>query len=150
MERHHQNLKDFNGWESIPWNSFPEMIKQALERQSISFNTFEGLLEFTFQEMRTYLKFNELNQLREVHQSADFHLLELEKSRAFYEKIKQRLIHKYNQPQYVNDDKSKEVVSLHWYLPHTQIKLQYDYQYKVVDELGAGAYLIDVYFSPQN
>ena len=147
---HYQNLKDFNGWESIPWNAFPEMIKQALSRQQVDFKELEGLLEFTFQEMRTYLKFNELSQLREVHQFASFHLLELDKSQVFYEKLKKDLILKYDQPQYINDDKNRQVITLHWYLLHTQIKLQYDYQYKVVDELGGGSYRIDVYFSPQN
>ena len=145
----YQNLKNFNGWENIPWNAFPEMIKQALSRQQVGFNELDGLLEFSFQEMRTYLKFNELNQLREVHQFADFHLLELDKSQAFYEKLKKDLVLKYGQPQYLSDDKKREIITLHWYLPHTQIKLAYDYQYKVIDELGGGAYRVDVYFLPQ-
>ena len=143
------HLINFKGWEMIPWKSFPEMIKQAPSQREIHFSELNSLLEFTFQEMRTYLKFNEFNQLEEVHQSVDFHLLELEKSKVFYERLKKDLVEKYNQPQYVYDNKVIETITSQWFLPFTQIKLLYDYQYKVVDELGAGAYRIDVYFTPQ-
>lgn len=143
------HLVNFNGWESVPWKAFPEMIKQALSQREIHFAEFDSLLEFTFQEMRTYLKFNEFNQLIEVHQSVDFHLLELEKSKVFYDRLKRDLIGKYNQPQYVYDNKAIETITSQWFLKFTQIKLVYDYQYKVVDELGAGAYRVDVYFTPQ-
>ncbi len=143
-------LKDFNGWEMVSWGTFREGIKQILIRQNIDFDDRFEILRFSFQEMQTVLKFNELSQMKAVHQSTDFHLVRLEESKAFYEKLKKDLIHKYDQPQYVHDDKDGEVTTLHWYLLHTHIKLVYDYKYKVIDELGAGAYRIDLYFDPQN
>ncbi|MEA1874919.1 MAG: hypothetical protein U9N51_10915 [Bacteroidota bacterium] len=144
-----QDFIDFNGWEFLSWKTDKKNVEKILIDKNIELaKTQESYTWFKYQEMDTWLYYDNNNQLNKIQQRNRFSIVEYEKSKLFFEKTKAKFIKTYGKPNHQEINKQDSVTTLIWQLKQTKIVLEYDYMYKIIDELGAGSYWIEVNISP--
>jgi hypothetical protein len=143
-----KDLREYNGWEFIPWKTHKNDIKKLLYAEGYKMHYTQPnpkRLEIKGELlMRTWLQYDSLDQMTSVKQYEDFHVADDAEAAEMYAKVKADLIKKYGQPNEEKDDKEAEKITLGWNLKHTTISVAYDYEYKIIDELGCCSYSVEV------
>lgn len=144
-----QDLINFNGWEFLSWKTDKENVEKILKEKKIELaKTAELYTWFKYQGMNTWLYYDNNNQLNKILQRNTFSIIEYNKANKFFEKTTARLTKTYGKPNHTKINKQDSVKTFIWELKYTRIELEYDYMYKIIDELGAGSYWVEVNISP--
>jgi len=143
-----QNFREHDGWEFLNWKSSKSKVDKILEQNKDKITEATALdADFKYQDMNTWLVYNKANKLIEVNQRKEFSVIYHDEAEAFYQKFKKQLISSYGEPDSLADNKADSTIHLTWRLKYTNIFLEYDYRYKIIDEFGAGSYWVDVIFA---
>ncbi len=145
MNAQNEDFVDYPGLEFLEWNLLKSDVEKLLDRrgQEIEQNVSDDVTMFHNQGMTTFLYY-QYNRLNKIKQYRGFHLLENKLAEIFFIEVKKTLIMRYGAPVHKWDDKKTGVIRLIWILDNSQILIYYDYKKKVVDELGAGSYSVDI------
>ena len=144
-----QDLINFNGWEFLSWKTDKENVEKILNEKKSEFAKTTALDAcFKYQGMNTWLYYDNNNQLNKILQRNTFSIIEDKEAKNFFEEIKTKFIKAYGKPNHQKINKQDSVTTLIWQLKHTKIVLEYDYMYKIIDELGSGSYWVEVNISP--
>ena len=133
-----QKQAGFKGWEFLKWGTDSLKVQEQLISKGLIDNEArDGLFEY--QDMQVWPSYKN-HCLNKVQQWKSFGLTQKNAARQEYEKIHQLLVKKYGPATQESNDTTKEVITLDWNLKYMYIHLEYDYRYKIIDELGAGSY----------
>ncbi len=145
-----QKPKNFNGWEFLQWKLRKDSVIKILNVYKSKFESPNALdADFKYEGMNTWLEYDNNNQLNKVHQRHDFAVIYLKDAKTFYKKTRARLIKTYGRPGHKEFNRKGCVETLIWELKYTRVVCEFNYQYKIIDEFGAGSYWVDVVFSPE-
>ena len=143
-----QNFRESNGWEFLSWKLDKHKVSKILDENKGLLSEASTLdADFKYQDMNTWLVYNKANKLIEVNQRKEFSVINHAEAETFYQKFKTQLIASYGEPDSLADNKADSTIHLTWKLKYTNIFLEYDYRYKIIDEFGAGSYWVDVIFA---
>lgn len=141
-----QTLSHFNGWEFLPWETDSAQVQVMVERNRKKLQGPDGLdADFKYQDLNTRLVYRD-HKLYKVRQKEEFSVTRNKEAQALYEKTRDRMMKQYGNPQTEAHDTIQQIVQLQWDLEYTRIDFEYDYKYKIIDELGAGSYWVEIVF----
>lgn len=133
-----------NGWEFLAWGTDSLKIQEVLISKKLVDNESTDP-RFEYQDMYVWPSYKN-HHLNKVQQWKSFGVNQKDEAQQEYEKICARLVKTYGPVTTEKKDTTKEVITLDWDLKYTRIHLEYDYKYKIIDELGAGSYWVDIVF----
>jgi len=141
--------QETNGWEFIPWGVEKDSVEKIIAANKNILSDANALdADFSYNGMNTWLIYNSKNKLSEVKQRKTFSVIQQTEAADFYKKLKSYLVKKYGKPSAYRKNKKDNVIYATWNLQYTNIFMEFDYRYKVIDELGAGSYWINISFVP--
>lgn len=140
---------NYNGWDFLSWELDKKQVEEMLEEKKNEFVRPDGLdANFKYQELNTWLYYDNNNQLNKIRQSNTFSVVNYKNSKMFFYKTLARLTETYGEASNQTINKKDSVQTYIWELKHTRIELEYNYMYKIIDELGAGSYWVEINISP--
>ena len=134
------------GWEFLKWKmKKAEVEKEIAEQTGIDRGSMLDA-RFDYNGMSAWLEYNENDELVKVTQRETFAVIYDEEAEKFYNERMVYMTGKYGEPKEKIHDRKNDNIHVTWEFPHTLITLEYDYKYKVIDELGAGSYWVDILY----
>jgi len=143
-----QETKDFNGWEFLEWKSDKKAVeKQLIDKgikiqETFSDPAYDKIIRFQYNDLKTRLDFDSLNQLSGIKQYKEFSVNQDKEAITCFNTVTKALMAKYGKPSVQGNDTVGKITHLIWDLKFTEVLLAYDYGYKVIDEFGG------IYFNP--
>lgn len=134
------------GWEFLTWKMKKADVEKEIAKQDSIGRGSMLDASFDYNGMSAWLEFNDSGELVKVTQRETFCVIHDEEAKKFYEERMVYMTGKYGKPTKKIHDRKNDNIHVAWEFPHTLITLEYDYKYKVIDELGAGSYWVDILY----
>ncbi len=134
------------GWEFLTWKMKKDEVEKEISKQDSIERGSMLDARFDYNGMSAWLEYNESDELVKVNQRETFAVIYDEEAKKFYEERMVYMTGKYGEPTKKIHDRKNDNIVVTWEFPHTLITLEYDYKYKVIDELGAGSYWVDILY----
>ncbi|HYG52215.1 MAG TPA: hypothetical protein VD905_14995 [Flavobacteriales bacterium] len=136
----------FNGWEFLEWGTDRAQVQKIINGKKLRYpNALDAAFRYN-ENLNTWLDYDSLKRLNRVKQRITFGIHEQKQAGEAYEKIRARMFSDYGIPRMEMRDTTENNTHTYWNLNHTKIHLEYDYQYKIIDEFGAGSYWVEIVF----
>lgn len=139
-------------WNLVTPKATMEEMQTLLENEKIQvIRKFEckdrgGGFEFYWDNDLSNISFwpdsNGTCHLRQIKINQTFHLVETKKAQQYYLIAREWMENELGEPEVKENNYSEEVVHLFWFRKGFRIHLEYDYAYKVIDEMGGGSYWV--------
>ncbi|HLP11969.1 MAG TPA: hypothetical protein VK177_08570 [Flavobacteriales bacterium] len=144
---HAQTKAGYNCWEFLEWGTDSATVSSLVKKKGREIRYPNALnARFRYQDLNTWLDYDSTKKLQTVKQRIAFSAHEQKQANETYEKIRTRMLTDYGRPRIEMRDTLECNTHIYWDLKHTKIHLEYDYQYKIIDEFGAGSYWVEIIF----
>jgi len=137
-----------NNWESLCWGMSRQEVESQLKGDTLVKSAYPLDTRFSYRGFNVWLTYDSLGQLCSVKQRQTFSVIDREKAGVAFKKTKKEMTEKYGKPVSSRHYRMDCRWVIHWTAPGTEIEMEYDYKYKVIDEFGAGSYWIEIMFLP--
>jgi hypothetical protein len=144
-----QTKSNLNGWEFLEWGTDSAQVNKIVKKKKLRYgNALDA--DFRYNEnLNTWLDYDSLKRLNKIMQRITFSIHEQKQAHDVYEKIRTRMLNEYGIPRIEKRDTTECNTTIYWDLKYTSIYVEYDYKYKIIDELGAGSYWVEIVFEEQ-